>query len=56
MERIEIVVANKGPNHVLHLLLTLVTFGFWFPVWVVLILIQFSRWNHRTVRNITRGR
>lgn len=51
---VEVVIAKKGPNHVLHLLLSIVTVGIWLPVWAVLILIQFSRWNHRVVRKITR--
>lgn len=51
---VEVMVVNKGPNHVLHLLLSVVTVGFWLPVWVVLILIQFSRWNHRVARKIAR--
>jgi len=29
-------IRRKGVNHVLHLLLTLVTLGLWLPVWVVL--------------------
>lgn len=27
---------GKRPNHVLHLILTLVTFGFWVIVWIIL--------------------
>lgn len=27
---------KKTPNHVLHLLLTIVTAGFWLPIWVLL--------------------
>ena len=28
----------KGPNHVLHLLLTIITFGLWLPVWLIIAL------------------
>lgn len=31
-----VVVRGKKPNHILHLILTLVTFGFWVFVWVIL--------------------
>lgn len=27
---------TKGPNHVLHALLTIFTAGFWLPVWIVI--------------------
>jgi hypothetical protein len=27
---------GKGPNHILHLLLTLFTFGLWLPVWMII--------------------
>ena len=29
-------VKGKRPNHILHLLLSIVTLGFWLPVWVIL--------------------
>ncbi|OBK90815.1 DUF2510 domain-containing protein [Mycolicibacter sinensis] len=29
------VIVSKGPNHALHLVLTLITFGLWLPVWVL---------------------
>jgi len=29
---------GKRPNHILHLLLSLITFGFWIPVWVIVAL------------------
>ena len=32
-----VVVSGKPINHILHLILTLVTFGFWGIVWVILI-------------------
>lgn len=32
-------------NHILHLLLALITMGFWIPVWV---LVAVSNWNERT--------
>ncbi len=31
-------VAVKGPNHVLHLLLTVITGGLWLPVWLIIAL------------------
>lgn len=31
-----IVNQKKGVNHVLHLILTIVTFGLWLPVWIIL--------------------
>jgi hypothetical protein len=34
IQKVEIV--NKRPNHILHLLLSLVTFGLWIPVWIAL--------------------
>lgn len=32
VQKVEIV--NKRPNHILHLLLSLVTCGLWIPVWI----------------------
>lgn len=29
---------RKGTSHVLHLLLSLITFGVWLPVWIILAL------------------
>lgn len=26
---------KQGPNHILHLLLSLITFGVWVPVWII---------------------
>jgi hypothetical protein len=31
-----VVVMGKRPNHILHLLLSVVTFGLWLPVWFVI--------------------
>lgn len=31
-----VLVRGHRPNHVLHLILSLVTFGLWVPVWLVL--------------------
>ena len=31
-----VMVKGRRPNHVLHLLLTLLTLGLWLPVWAVL--------------------
>ncbi|OBJ70726.1 DUF2510 domain-containing protein [Mycobacterium sp. 1274756.6] len=32
------VVVRSGPNHVLHLILTVLTFGLWLPVWLLVTL------------------
>ena len=32
----QVMVRRKGTNHVLHLLLSLVTLGLWIPVWILL--------------------
>lgn len=29
----KVVVVNERPNHLLHLILTLLTSGFWLPIW-----------------------
>lgn len=34
-----------APNHILHLLLTLVTFGFWAPVWLLITLFSGGRYH-----------
>ena len=34
------VVWGKPVNHVLHLIVSLVTFGLWLPIWVILALAQ----------------
>lgn len=31
-----VIKTGKRPNHILHLLLSLVSFGFWLPVWLLL--------------------
>jgi hypothetical protein len=33
------VVVSTGPNHPLHLLLTLLTFGMWLPVWLIVTIV-----------------
>lgn len=35
--------SKSGPNHVLHLLLSLVTMGLWLPVWIVILFCGHSR-------------
>ncbi len=30
-----VLAVRKGTNHILHLILSLVTIGFWIPVWIV---------------------
>lgn len=41
------VLAEKPtPNHILHLLLSIVTVGIWVPVWIILQLVsEFSAWR-----------
>jgi len=31
-----VLISGKGPNHILHLLLSIITFGFWILIWVLL--------------------
>jgi hypothetical protein len=31
-----VMVKGKGTNHVLHLILTLISVGMWLPVWLIL--------------------
>jgi len=39
-EEVKMVLAEKQtPNHVLHLLLSVVTAGIWVPVWILVILV-----------------
>jgi hypothetical protein len=38
------VAVRSSPNHVLHLLLTILTVGFWFPVWLLLAILG-GTWN-----------
>lgn len=38
-----VVVKGKRPNHVLHLLLSVVTVGLWLPVWIVLAIVKHER-------------
>ncbi len=35
-----VVVVGKPVNHILHLLLTALTFGFWAPMWVAISVFQ----------------
>jgi len=41
----------SGPNHAVHLILSLVTCGMWLPVWLIIALV-----DHRTVRVVNPGR
>ena len=34
-----VIVQGKPVNHILHLLLTVFTFGLWLPIWLILILV-----------------
>jgi hypothetical protein len=33
-----VVAVSSGPNHALHLILTLLTCGMWLPIWVIVAL------------------
>jgi len=35
-----VMVRRKGTNHILHLLLSIITFGFWIIVWILASLIK----------------
>lgn len=37
------VVVDSGPNHALHLILTLLTCGMWLPVWVIVTVVTSGR-------------
>ena len=37
-------IRRKGTNHILHLLLTIITCGFWFIIWI-LSAIKFGGWR-----------
>ena len=37
-------VERKGTNHILHLLITLVTFGFWLIIWI-LVSVKIGGWR-----------
>lgn len=46
VQKVEVV--NKRPNHILHLLLALVTCGLWIPVWILVTgsaNLQQVKWN-----------
>lgn len=36
---------RKGTNHILHLLLSIVTFGVWLIVWLLVARLRFGGWN-----------
>lgn len=36
MSRQRVVIVQDRPNHVLHLLLSIITFGGWIPVWFLI--------------------
>jgi hypothetical protein len=36
-QNVTIVLPPKGVNHVLHLILTILTAGLWLPVWILLV-------------------
>lgn len=38
-----VVVRGKRPNHVLHLLLSVVTVGLWLPVWIILAVVKHEK-------------
>jgi hypothetical protein len=40
-----VLAVKQTPNHILHLLLSVVTFGMWLPVWLVISLLnEFDPW------------
>jgi len=39
-----VLVKRPGTNHVLHLLLSIVTMGFWLPIWI-LVSIKIGGWR-----------
>lgn len=40
------VMAQKnGVNHILHLILSIVTVGFWLPIWFLLTVLSFGGWR-----------
>ncbi|WP_078344726.1 DUF2510 domain-containing protein [Mycobacteroides chelonae] len=43
------VIVNQGPNHLLHLILTLLTCGLWIPVWIIIAIISASGGNRQTI-------
>lgn len=38
-----VVIVQDRPNHVLHLLLSVITFGAWIPIWFLISLISAIR-------------
>ncbi|KKN68331.1 hypothetical protein LCGC14_0452070 [marine sediment metagenome] len=42
-----VLVWRKGTNHILHLILSLLTFGLWLPVWIF-ISIKIGGWKCST--------
>jgi len=43
-----VLVRGHRPNHLLHLILSIVTLGLWIPVWIVLSIVKRER--HRVVQ------
>ena len=43
----QVVVFRKGTNHVLHLILTLITFGLWLIIWIG-VGVKFGGWRCTT--------
>ncbi len=39
-----VMVRRKGTNHILHLLLSIITFGFWIIVWI-LVALKIGSWR-----------
>lgn len=54
-----VVVVNKGTNHILHLLLSIVTAGLWIPVWVIVSIVNATKnasgTDYDQRRNLIRG-
>jgi hypothetical protein len=41
----DVLAQRKGVNHILHLLLTIVTGGLWIIIWLVVMLASFGGWR-----------
>lgn len=33
-------IVNRGTNHAFHLVMTIVTFGLWLPVWIIVAIVN----------------
>lgn len=44
------VIVNQGTNHLLHLVLTLLTCGLWIPVWIIVAIINAGNGRTTVIR------